>query len=157
MFKWIALALLVLPVFAHAGMEDGVAAYASGDYATAMKEFKELADKGDVPATYYVGFLYRQGYGVPIDQAEAAKWFLKAAAHGDSQSQYYLGKMSEKGEGMERNLAAAHMWLTLSAKNAPNPRDATYTREDIKKLEKKMTPEQLAKAKELASAWKPAG
>jgi len=70
MFKWIALALLVLPVFAHAGMEEGVAAYASGDYATAMKEFKELADKGDVPATYYVGFLYRQGYGVPIDQAE---------------------------------------------------------------------------------------
>ena len=81
MFKWIALALLVLPAFAHAGMEEGVAAYASGDYATAMKEFKELADKGDVPATYYVGFLYRQGYGVPIDQAEAAKWFLKAAAH----------------------------------------------------------------------------
>lgn len=156
MLKWIAVALLVLPVFAQAGMEEGVAAYASGDYATAMKEFKELADKGDVPATYYVGFLYRQGYGVPIDQAEAAKWFLKAAAHGDSQAQYYLGKMSEKGEGMERDLAAAHMWLTLSAKNAPNPRDATYTREDIKKLEKKMTPEQLAKAKELASAWKPA-
>jgi len=43
----------------------------------------------------------------------------------------------------------------LSAKYAANPRDAAYTREEIKKLERKMTPEQIAKAKELAAQWKP--
>jgi TPR repeat protein len=155
MLKWIAALVVLLPAIAHAGFDEAVAAYAAGDYATAMKEFRQLSEQGDVPATYYVGFLYRQGYGVPIDQAEAAKWFRKAAARGDSQSQYYLGKMAEKGEGMDRDLAVAHMWFSLSAKNAPNPRDAAYTREEIKKLERKMTPEQLSKAKELASAWKP--
>ena len=155
MLKWIIALVLLLPGFAHAGFDEAVAAYSAGDYATAMTEFKQLAEQGDVKATYYVGFLYRQGYGVPVDHAEAARWFLRGAAKGDPQSQYYLGKMAEKGQGVEQDLATAYMWFSLSAKNDPNPRDAAYTREEIKKLERKMTPEQIAKAKQLASAWKP--
>ena len=63
--------------------------------------------------------------------------------------------MYEKGEGVEKDLTQAYLWLSVSAKNAPNARDAGYTREDIQKLERKMSPEQAAKAKELAKQWKP--
>jgi uncharacterized protein len=147
--------VLLLPLLAHAGFDEGVEAYAQADYAKAMAEFKPLAEQGDARSQYFMGFLYRYGYGVKADPAEAGKWFRLAAEQGDSRSLYYLGKMYENGEGVERDPVAAHMWLSLSARQAPNPRDAAYTREDIKKLERKMSPEQIAKAKELAAQWKP--
>jgi TPR repeat protein len=146
---------LVFPLLAHAGFDEGVEAYAQADYAKAMAEFKPLAEQGDARSQYFMGFLYRYGYGVQKDDAEAGKWFRLSAAQGDPRSLYYLGKMYESGEGVERDPVAAYSWLTLSAKQAPNPRDAAYTREEIKKLERKMSPEQVAKAKEIAGAWKP--
>jgi TPR repeat protein len=146
---------LVLPLAAQAGFDEGVAAYSVGDYAKAMEEFKPLADQGEAQAQYFVGFFYYRGYGVPVDNASAADWFRKAATQRDSRSAFYLGKMYEKGEGVERDLTQAHLWLSLAAKNAPNARDAAYTREDIGKLERRMTAEQIAKAKELAAQWKP--
>jgi TPR repeat protein len=155
MIRFTALLALLLPLAAHAGFDEGSEAYSVGDYTRAMVEFQAAAEQGDPRAEYYVGFFYYRGYGVPKDFAEAAKWFGKAAAKGDSRSQYYLGKMSEKGEGAEKNLVQAHVWFSLSAKNAPSPRDAAYTREEVEKLERKMSPEQIASAKQLASQWKP--
>ena len=155
MLKKILAALLLAPVLALAGMEEAVEAYRTGNYAEAMTQFKALSEQGEVSATYYVGFLYHHGYGVPVDYAEAIKWYRKAAARSDFQSQYYLGKLAEQGKGMERDLVAAHAWYNIAARNAPNPRDAAYARDDVSKLERKMTPEQVAKAKEVAAAWKP--
>jgi len=39
---------------------------------------------------------------------------------------------------------------------APNERDASYTTRDVRRIEKKMKPEEIAKAKEMAEKWKPA-
>jgi hypothetical protein len=147
--------LLVVPVIAWAGFDEAVEAYRTGDYAAAMTQFKQLAEQGDAAAMYYVGHLYQHGYGVPANPAEAARWFRMGAARGDSLCQYYLGKFAERGEGMDKDLVAAHMWLSLSASHAPNARDAGYTRAEVRKLERKMTPEQIAKAKDLAARWKP--
>jgi TPR repeat protein len=155
MTRVIAGLALLLPMLAHAGFDEGVEAYAQADYAKAMAEFKPLAEQGDARSEYFMGFLYRYGYGVTADAAEAGKWFRLAGEQGDAKSLYYLGKMYEGGEGVGRDPVTAHMYFALSAKNAPNPRDAAYTREDIKKLERKMTPEQIAKAKEMAAQWKP--
>jgi hypothetical protein len=142
---------LVLPLVAHAGFDDAVQAYGTGDYATALAEFKVLADQGKPEAQYFMGLFYHNGFGVPRDQAESANWFLKAARQGDARSQYYVGIMAEKGQGVEKDPVAAHMWLSLSAANPQSSyRDSLYTREAIEKLEKKMTPEQIAKAKETA-------
>jgi uncharacterized protein len=155
MIRIVAGLVLLLPLLAQAGFDEGVEAYAQADYAKAMAEFKPLAEQGDARAQYFVGFLYRYGYGVTADRAESGKWFRLAAEQGDSRSLFYLGKMYESGEGVERDPVAAYMWLSLSAKLAPNARDAAYTREDIKKLERKMSAEQIAKAKEMAAQWKP--
>jgi uncharacterized protein len=157
MTKIVAGLVLLFPLLAHAGFDEGVEAYAQSDYAKALSEFKPLAEQGEARSEYFMGFLYRYGYGVKADHAEAGKWFRQAADQGDSRSLYYLGKMHENGEGVERDPVAAHMWFTLSAKQAPSSRDAAYTREDIRKLERKMSPEQIAKAKEMAAQWKPLG
>ena len=43
--------------YALAGMKDGYAAYESGDYETALKEFRTLAEHRDPPAQIAVGWL----------------------------------------------------------------------------------------------------
>ena len=155
MTKTILAALLLAPMLALAGMEEAVEAYRTANYEEAMTQFKSLSEQGEVGASYYVGFLYHHGYGVPVDYAEAIKWYRKAAVRGDFQSQYYLGKLAEQGKGMERDPVAAHAWFSIAARNAPNPRDAAYARDDARRLERKMTPEQVAAAKDMAAAWKP--
>jgi hypothetical protein len=156
MRRLIVVLALLSPAYAYAGFDEAVAAYSVGDYPKALSEFKPLAEQGDTKSQYFVGFLYHHGYGTAVDQTEAAKWFMKAAAKGDATSMFYLGKMAEKGEGMPKDLSVAHMWLALSADNSANVRDAGYTREDLRKLERKMSAEQIAQAKEMAKAWKPA-
>jgi uncharacterized protein len=51
----------------------GVAAYNAGDYATALAEFKPLAEQGDASAQYNLAQMYRRGEGVIEDDKEAKK------------------------------------------------------------------------------------
>jgi len=73
------LGLLILAIFgtANAGpLEDGEAAYARKDYATALELFRPLAEQGDAQAQYNLGVMYDTGEGVPQDYALAVKWYL---------------------------------------------------------------------------------
>jgi len=156
MKRFIVLCAFLFPLVAWAGMDEGVEAYTTGDYAKALAEFQKLADQGNVEGQYLVGFLYHNGFGVKRDQNEALKWFQKAAQQGDARAQYYVGIMYAAGQGAPKDLQTADMWLTLSANNPKSSyRDSLYTREEISKIEKKMTPEQIAQAKELVKNWKP--
>ena len=147
---------LLLPFAAWAGLDEGIEAYTAGDYAKALTEFQALADQGNMDGQYFLGFFYHNGFGVKTNQAEAVKWFQKAAQQGDPRSQYYAGIIYATGKGVTKDLAAADMWLTLSATNPKTTyRDSLYTREEIKKIEKKMTPEQLAQVQDLVKNWKP--
>ncbi len=68
--------LIVLAVPARAGWEEGVAAYDRGDYATALREFRPLADQGYASAQFNLGVMYGKGQGMPQDHAEAVRWYL---------------------------------------------------------------------------------
>jgi TPR repeat protein len=155
MKRLLLFALLLLPTLASADYQDAVQAYASGRYEEALTEFRRLAAEGDAKSAYYVGLFHHNGFGVPKDNAEAAKWFVQAAQKNDAQAQYYMGMLTSKGDGVDKDPVAAHMWYSLSVKNSANERDAAYTQREVNKLEKKMTPEQIAKAKEMAKNFKP--
>ena len=156
MKRFILMFVFLLPLTAWAGLDEGIAAYTTGDYAKAMEEFQALADQGNVDGQYFLGFLYHNGFGVKPNQVEAVKWFQKAAEQGDGRSQYYMGMIYSTGKGMAKDLPKADMWLTLSASNPKTShRESLYTQEEINKIEKKMTPEQITEAKELAKNWKP--
>ncbi len=76
----LAVALLIgLAMPAWADFQAGVDAYLRGDYATALQEFKPLAEQGHAEAQTYLAGMYYQGQGVPQDYAEAVKWYRKAA------------------------------------------------------------------------------
>ena len=55
--------------------EDGVAAALKGDYATAMRLWRPLANKGVVEAQFNLGVMYAKGEGVPQDNVIAHMWF----------------------------------------------------------------------------------
>ena len=81
---------------AIAGFDKGVAAYERGDYATALKEFRVLAEQGDATAQFILGVMYHDGRGVTQDYKEAVKWHRKAADQGNALAQFNLGVMYGK-------------------------------------------------------------
>jgi len=64
-------------------IQAGVDAYEKGDYATALTEFRPLAQQGDARAQYNLGLMYHHGEGVPQDHTEALRWYRLAVAQGD--------------------------------------------------------------------------
>ena len=76
--------LVAVMATARADFQEGYAAYERGDYATALREFRALAEQGDAGAQNNLGFMYSEGKGVPQDYAEAARWYRMAAeqSHG---------------------------------------------------------------------------
>ena len=66
------LALAHLGLAAAGPIEDAEVAFNRGDYVTAMKILRPLAERGDATAEYDVGVMYDQGFGVTQNQTEAA-------------------------------------------------------------------------------------
>jgi TPR repeat protein len=71
--------------------DKGYVAAQAGDFATALEEWRPLAQQGDASAQYNLGWMYEFGKGVPQDYAEAAEWYRLAAEQGHETAQFNLG------------------------------------------------------------------
>ncbi len=178
--------LLTSGATARADFEAGKRAYEQGDYATAVKELRPLAEQGNAEAQTFLGLMYFRGRGGPQDIGQGLKWFKAAAERGNAEGQFYLGSMYLMGIGTARDTAQGLKWLHLSAEQGmPDaqlllgmaymrgrdaPRDLVQADMWLQlaaaqgdplapkqrdKLEQQMTPDQIAKARALAAAWKP--
>jgi len=58
------------------------------NYATALKEWRPLADQGDAHTQFNLGLMYRKGQGVTQDDAGAVRWYRKAADQGAAAAQF---------------------------------------------------------------------
>ncbi len=90
---------LMLATPTWAGFYEGLAAYKLGEYATALREWRRLAEQGHAKTQYNLGVLYQKGQGVPQDDAEALQWYRKAAEQGNARAQRRLGFMYGRGRG----------------------------------------------------------
>ena len=146
----LVLSIICLAVPVWADFQAGKDAYDRGDYATALNEWRPLAEQGDPSAQFRLGSLYENGDGVQRDFVKARQWYEKAAAQGEAKAQFYLGIQSAYGEGGTLDLVQAYMWYSLAAGNgnahAPGYRDD---------LVRQMTPAQLIEAQKRVRAWKP--
>jgi len=138
-------------------IEDANKALQRGDYKTAYRLFKPLAEQGLPLAQYNLGVMYYNGQGVPKDYAEAAKWYRKAADQGLPEAQTNLGIMYIAGLGVPKDYVLAHMWFTLAASRFPaseqGRREMAGSQRDF--YASKMTPAQIAEAQKLAREWRP--
>jgi TPR repeat protein len=134
---------------ARADFDAGRRAYANGDYNTAFKEWLSLAEAGDPMAQNNIGYMYRKGFGIRLDEAEAAKWYRRAAEQGILDAMTNLGFMYDEGRGVERDYVESYKWFLLAVENGYE--DAAG---HLKILEESyMTLEQVAEAKRLAAEW----
>tara|TARA_B100001013_G_C24315775_1_gene326627 strand:- start:145 stop:534 length:390 start_codon:yes stop_codon:yes gene_type:complete len=65
-----------------ADFQKGLDAYMKEDYATALREFKPLAEQGDAEAQFFLGTMYFNGRGVPENLVYAHMRYNIAASTG---------------------------------------------------------------------------
>ena len=84
--------LLIQP--AHADdVEEGLEALKQGDYKTAFKKWKPIAEKGNSTAQFNLGLMYDRGDGVRQNFSKAVKWYRLAAKQKNVSAQFNLGLM----------------------------------------------------------------
>lgn len=134
---------------ANAGhFNDGVAAYRRGDYATAARFFRPLAEQEESGAQNNLGVIYNNGEGLPQDDAEAMRWYRKAAEQGDTRAQYNLGTMYANGEGVRQDYISAYMWFSIST-----ARGNERAQKALGLAVRLMTADQTTKAQRQARKW----
>ncbi len=93
----VAVALFVGSMTAHAAeFSAGVKAYNRGDYATALRIFRQLADQGNAIAQNSLGVMYERGQGVTQDYVQANMWYNLAAARGQKDAGKFRDSLAEK-------------------------------------------------------------
>jgi len=148
--------LLAGPAIAEP-FEDATKAYYRGDYETAYRLIKPLAEEGLPEAQFNLGLMYDKRQGVPQNYAEAVKWYRKAAEQGFAEAQTNLGIMYFTGQGVPKDYVLAHMWFNLATSRYPASEKAKRERSEKTRdiAASKMTPAQTAEAQRLALEWKP--
>jgi uncharacterized protein len=181
LFVVVLMILSVAAAMAADTLEDAVAAYRKANYATALRIYRSMADRGLAIAQFNVGLMYDNGQGVSKDEVQAMKWYRLAADQGRSDAQYQLGHLYYRQD----NYAEAAKWFHLAADQgradaqsnlgsmyaegegvpqdfvqalmwftlaaAQNHKDGTENRDKAAGL---MTPAQIAEAQKLARGWK---
>jgi TPR repeat protein len=149
MLRWmmlVALSLLVSFPSWSADFGKGLAAAERGDYATAIREWRPLAEQGDAKAQYNLGVMYKKGMGVAQDYGQAVKWYRRAAEQGYAEAQNNLGVMYGNGRGVVEDYVTAHMWGNIARANGNDSAD-----ELLDALEQLMSKGQIARAQQRAS------
>lgn len=131
-------------------LSDAEDAFDTGDYEKAAMIFKSLAEKGDSEAQINLGMLYYRGQGVPQDYLEAVKWYRLAAKQGNPFAQLDLGMMYENGQGVLQDNTQAYKWLTIAITKATDGELKEMAASHRHSIEKKMTADQIAEARQLA-------
>jgi len=98
----------------YADMNDGWKAYYAKDYATAFKEWKPFAEKGDSVAQNNLGSMYASGEGTLKDYKKSFYWSKKSAEQGIVNSMTRLGRLYDNGKGVAKDKYESINWYTLA-------------------------------------------
>ena len=96
-------------------IEDGLAAYRSEDYETALRLLRPLAEKGDAAAQWGLGAMYANGLGVPFDGEAGVAWLRKSAGQSFAEAEFSLGVLYENGFGVPQSNQEAAGWYRKAA------------------------------------------
>ena len=96
-------------------LEDGQAAFNTGNYDLAFSLWQTLATQGHSDAQVFVGLSYANGWGVDKNTKLASHWYQKAANNDNASAQFLLGLYFVSGS--DADLPTGVMWLQRAADN----------------------------------------
>lgn len=120
----------------------GYDAFNAGDYATALKEWLPLAERGSAEAQYGLKVMCYEGRGTLQNFSETFKWFRLAAEQGYTQGQTYLGIVYQTGKVVPQDYASVVKLWRLAAANGDDRAGKNWD-----KIAKKMSPAAIEKAR----------
>lgn len=97
------------------GLDEGLAAYARGDYRAALEKLAPLAEYGFAMAQNTLGKMYLSGQGVSKDYDKAMLLFRKAANQQLPNAQNNIGVMYAGGYGVRQDFRQAIAWFEKAA------------------------------------------
>ena len=136
--------LILALTFGCSKIDDPKMAFAQGDFETAFKLWKPLAQTGDPEAENYLGVHYYTGLGVKRDYAKALQWYESAARKGFPSAQRHYGDMLYNGFGIQQDTYKAFIWYFAASQQGNE--DAKLKLDTIT-AENKLTPNQQMHAK----------
>ena len=104
------------------GFKQGMEAYQTGDYETALDVWTTLAEPGildwhdaDVESLYELGKMYLYGIGTEKDINKSFKLILKSAKQGNSNAQFLIGLIYNEGKLKPQDSEKALKWIKEAA------------------------------------------
>ena len=73
------------------------------------------AEQGHAQAQEFLGGMYANGEGAPLDFKKSVRWFRLAAEQGEVKAQNNLGLMYAMGRGAPLDFKDAMQWYRLAA------------------------------------------
>ncbi len=131
--------------------------YVQRSFKEAFKWTRIAAEKGDLKAQTMLGNMYARGYGIRQDDEKAVEWTLRAAESGDPVAQIGMAARYADGQGVPKDYVQTHKWLIIAWERLPASNEVVAGTA-IRIMEgtiNKMTKNERAQAKALASEWKP--
>ena len=117
----------------------------SGQAATAVQTFRELATAGDAASQFQLSLLYRTGRGVPTDSRQSLQWLRRAAAGNYPEALSNLGGEYAKGQVLAQDKVRA-LALFYLAQTAGLSEAGT----NAQVVARNLTPAQVAQGQDLA-------
>ena len=98
-------------------VDQGEDFYDKKDYANALIHFKKAADFNNPKALFYLGIMYRMGYGAPRDYNKALEYYRLSSSYGHVAATNNLGIMYHYGLGVKKDLNAACLMYKKAVDN----------------------------------------
>ena len=111
---------------AAAGINLARLYFIDGDYPKAVAIFSKEANEGNPVAATFMGLMYDQGKGLPINEIKAQEWYDKAVRKGNVDAMYLEGKLLHSGKTIPEHMAAGAQNLLESAACHGNEQAAIY-------------------------------
>jgi len=143
-------AIMVTPLASPsaASLKDAIDFYKRGAFDSAAPILERLAGSGDPVASFWLGSMWHQGHGKPVNYRTAHHLYRLAAYHGNADAQNNLGLLYRDGRGVERNLVVSYAWISLAAAQ----RSAVAER-NLERLTECMSPAKIMEGQQLAAEY----
>lgn len=131
-----------------ATVQDAIALYKQGEFENAAPILERLANAGDPVASFWLGSMWHQGRGKPVNFRTAHHLYRMAAYHGNADAQNNLALLYRDGRGVEENSIVSYAWFSLAA-----ARDNTVAKRNLSRLSDRMTATKILEGQQLASEY----